>query len=310
MLAGNLTGLLSENSTNVHTEITLKAFKLRAAALRVPFFNRADRLANLFCTPLPGTRARAKGADISPMLLGTIEVDDIRYSVQSIGNPSQRPYLLCAHGWSSFGGRFAPWAKAALGAGFALLSFDSQAHGDSDGKLATFPTFIDSIQAMRQHFGEPAAAVGHSFGAAALAVSAAEHGLRCPLVMIAPPADLLVAMQGFVRRVGLPSTDAEPLAQTLSARIGRDAKDFRATKFASRIRNPVLIVHDQEDREVSWNAGAQYAMLINNARIITTTGLGHHRILTDAETIRAALSHVYGGVEGERLLASGLDLQF
>ena len=51
-------------------------------------------------------------------------------------------------------------------------------------------------------------------------------------------------------------------------------------------------------------------MLINNARIITTTGLGHHRILTDAETIRAALSHVYGGVEGERLLASGLDLQF
>jgi pimeloyl-ACP methyl ester carboxylesterase len=322
MLSGNLISLLQENSTNVQTEISLKSFKLRAAALRVPFFNRADRLADLFCTPLPGTRARASGADIAPLKKHVISIEiassqstrdwmgePADYGVYTHGNPSQQPYVLCAHGWSSFGARFAPWAKSLAAAGFAMVSFDSQAHGSSDGKLATFPSFIDSINAMRSYFGEPAAVIGHSFGAAALAVAAADHGLRCPMVLIAPPADLMVAIHQFVKRVGLSPAFAQTLADQLSSRIGKDARDYRAAKFASRIRNPLLVIHDQEDREVAWAAGAQYASLIENARIFTTTGLGHHRILNDASTLSFAVRHILGDRVGEKLLVSGADLQ-
>jgi pimeloyl-ACP methyl ester carboxylesterase len=309
MLVGDLVKIHAENSTNVQSEITLKQFKLRAAALRIPFFHRAERLADLFCTPTPGTRKRAIQAETSPLQQHLIEIDDLRYGVYTHGNPSQQPYVLCAHGWSSFGARFAPWAKSLQAAGFAMVSFDSQAHGLSDGRLSTFPSFIESINAMRSYFGEPAAVVGHSFGGAALAVAAADHDLRCPMVLVAPPADLMVAMRSFVKRVGLPALYAEKLADQLSRRIGRDARGYKAAKFASRIRNPLLVIHDQEDKEVAWAAGAQYASLVENARIITTTGLGHHRILNDAQTISSALEHIRGQAVGEKLLISGVDLQ-
>ena len=69
------------------------------------------------------------------------------------------------------------------------------------------------------------------------------------------------------------------------------------------------MIHDVADNEVSWNAGAQYAMLAPNARLLTTTGLGHHRILNDEHTIHAALVHIAGDAVGEKLLVSNLDLQ-
>ncbi len=308
-----------KNSTTVRAEIAASAvipsemskrgFLTRAVLLRVPFFNRAERAADLFCTPMSGTRARGLSVAAPEFVRQTVIAEGISYQAYVLGNPTKQPYILCAHGWSSFGLRFAPWAHAAQAAGFALVSFDHSAHGRSSGHLATFPSFVAGINAMRGAFGNPAAGVGHSFGAAALAMAAAENGLHCPLVLVAPPADLMVAIRYFVRRVKLPLRFVAAIAAVISARVGRDVRSFAAKTSTVNVHQRALVIHDVADNEVSWNAGAQYAMLAPNARMLSTTGLGHHRVLNDESTIRAAFAHILGDAVGDKLLVSNADLQ-
>ncbi len=308
-----------KNSTTVRTEMpnnelaplemSKRGFLLRALLLRLPFFHRAERAADLFCTPTPGTRARSLSVSAAEFNRQTVMADGVSYQAYVLGDPNKQPYVLCAHGWSSFGLRFAPWATAAHAAGFALVSFDHSAHGRSSGRLATFPSFVAGINAMRSCFGEPAAGVGHSFGAAAMAMAAAENALHCPLVLVAPPADLMVAIRYFVRRVKLPLRFVEAIAAVISARVNRDVGGFAAKTSTVNVHQRVLIIHDVADNEVSWNAGAQYAMLAPNARMISTTGLGHHRVLNAQVTVRAALAHILGDAVGEKLLVSNADLQ-
>lgn len=314
-----LTNSKLENSTTVRSEtlasgvvpaeMSKRGFLTRVMLLRLPFFKRAERATDLFCTPMPGTRARSMSVAAPEFARQTVKADGITYQAYVFGEPKSQPYLLCAHGWGSFGLRFAPWAKAAQAAGFALVSFDHGAHGRSSGHLATFPSFVAGINAMRGAFGEPAAGIGHSFGGAAMALAAAENALHCPLVLIAPPADLMVAIRYFVRRVKLQMRFANDIAAVLSNRVGRDARSFSAKTATVNVHQRVLVIHDIADNEVSWNAGVQYAMLAPNARLLSTSGLGHHRVLNDAETMRAALAHIAGDAVGEKLLVSNLDLQ-
>jgi pimeloyl-ACP methyl ester carboxylesterase len=293
-----------------HSELSKHEFLARALLLRVPGFARAKRAADLFCTPMPGTRARSLGADLAGFAPIIVRTADAAYQAYVFGDTKTQPYILCAHGWSSFGLRFTPWGAAARAAGYALVSFDHTAHGRSDGKQASFASFVEGINAMRDVFGAPAAGIGHSFGAAAMAMAAAEHGLRCPLVLIAPPADLMVAIRFFTFRVKLPTRMAVGIANELSARLARDVREYAAKYSTGKVRQRVLVIHDVADCDVSWSAGAQFAMLAPNARLLTTTGFGHHRILNDAATLDAALAHIRGATpHGEKLLVSNLDLQ-
>jgi len=60
--------------------------------------------------------------------------------------------------------------------------------------------------------------------------------------------------------------------------------------FAPAMRVPLLVIHDREDREVRWNDGAAIAEAWPGAELMTTSGLGHHRIVSDSGVIRRVVS--------------------
>lgn len=285
-------------------------FYARALALRLPFLpGRIERAVDLFCQPMPGTRARAFGEPESEFQRERVAARGVEYQSYVAGNPKTQPYVLCSHGWGSFGMRFAPWREALAAQGLALVSFDHQAHGWSQAQYVTLPGFVSGVIAMIERYGAPAACLGHSFGAAALALAAAEEGVHAPLVLVAPPANLEQAVRYFLHRCGLPAHLLTPMMQELKRRTGRDIRDLRAKFTAAKVRQPVLVIHDLLDQDVSWSSGAEYVLQAPHARMLTLNGLGHHRILNDSATMDAALAHFRGAVVGEKLLASDLDLQ-
>jgi pimeloyl-ACP methyl ester carboxylesterase len=78
-------------------------------------------------------------------------------------------------------------------------------------------------------------------------------------------------------------------------------------QVARRVRDygqPCLIVHDLDDRDVPWAEGECYARHWPGARLYTTQGLGHRRVLDAPEVIDAALVFVRGGSVGERIVSS------
>lgn len=61
--------------------------------------------------------------------------------------------------------------------------------------------------------------------------------------------------------------------------------ELRGWLLAPRMRAPLLVVHDENDVDVPWQDGKTYAEAWPDSRLLTTRGLGHRRILREAEVL-------------------------
>ena len=146
-------------------------------------------------------------------------------------------------------------------------------------------------------------------GGAAAAI-ALHDGLAAErAILIAPPADLAAAADRFADLVGLAAHLHARLHHQLEARAAVRFADLEAHRNVREIARPALIIHDLDDREVPWDEGERYARFWPDSRMVSTTGLGHNRILGDTAVIGAVLDFLRGNAVGERVVST-LDLPF
>ena len=294
------------NSTTVRKFATLSAIRA-AFAIGGRLFptTTADHAARLFATPFASTRRRA--ASVTPdahMRTETVDVGGRHLAVYVWGDPSRQPYALLVHGWSSFGLRYLPWIARLRAAGYAVVTFDQPGHGKSPGKLATLPEFANAVRTVGFRYGNAALAVGHSLGGAALVMAQDETWHAERLVLVAPSADMIAAVDRFFRFVRLGDHLRDAFYAWHQRRTGIDARTLHVEHEVRKLGQPGLIVHDLDDRDVPWGEGERYALHWPNARLLTTQGLGHNRILDNAQVIDAALAFARGEMVGDRVLGS------
>lgn len=263
----------------------------------------------LFSTPLSSARPRAQAAGDGGAAVSSLPFQGEQIGLYVWGDPAAQPYVLLAHGWSSFGLRFQGWLPRLREAGFAAVAFDQVGHGRSSGRRSTLPGFAEVLHAVAARFGRAHAVIGHSLGGAATMVAMADGLAADRAVLIAPAADPVAAAQRFARLVGLADKLAARLFDEYEATHPTRVASLHAHVAAPRIGRPALIVHDLADREVPWAEGERYARYWPDARLLTTQGLGHHRIVDDTAVIDAALRFLQGGVVGERVVST-CDLPF
>ncbi|EIL97589.1 hydrolase [Rhodanobacter thiooxydans] len=265
----------------------------------------ADRAARLFATPFASSRSRARAAQgDAEMQRGQLQVGGETIATYVWGDPATQPYALLAHGWSSFGLRFLPWVASLRALGFAVVTFDQPGHGHSSGRLCTLPEFIATIRAVGAHYGNAALAIGHSLGGAALALAQDEHWQASRLILVAPAADMRAATGRFFRFVHLAGYLRPPFYAWLHRRTGVHIDELRVERRLPALGQPALIVHDLDDEDVPWGEGERYARCWPGARLYTTQGLGHRRVLDAPEVIEVALAFVRGEPVGERVVGS------
>ena len=264
-----------------------------------------NRAARLFATPLASSRRRAQAAQAGDdMQRGELHVDGETIATYVWGDPATQPYALLVHGWSSFGLRFLPWVAALRAMGFAVVSFDQPGHGRSSGSLCTLPEFADTVRAVGRHYGTAALAIAHSLGGAALAFAQDEqwHAEKC--ILVAPAADMHAAAGRFFRFVRLGEHLRKPFFAWHRQRTGIDVDDLQIARRVRDYGQPCLIVHDLDDGDVPWAEGERYAQHWPGARLLTTQGLGHRRVLDAPEVMAAALAFVGGEPVGTRVVGS------
>ena len=264
-----------------------------------------DRAARLFATPFASSRSRARAVNIDEeMRRSEISVANQNIATYVWGNPARQPYALLVHGWSSFGLRFLPWVARLRAAGLAVVAFDQPGHGYSTGELCTLPDFVSTIRAIGRFYGNPALAIGHSLGGAALTLAQAEDWHAERIVVIAPTADMEAAAERFMQFMHLGSHLRERFLDWHERATGINVRDLHVRQHLRALGLPCLIVHDLDDFEVPWGEGELYARHWHNSRLLTTEGLGHHRVLDAPEVIDAALAFMHGKRVGERIVAS------
>jgi len=214
------------------------------------------------------------------------------------------PRVLLVHGWEGRGAQLGALASPLIAAGFRVLTFDAPGHGDSPGERSSLFHFAVAVERAAEAFGPLHAIVTHSMGGAATLWASRHDPLATRLVTIAPPVDLRDFTAMFSKMLGFPEGVRVRLHKRLDARFGVPIEEVRAERLASAMQGPLLVVHDENDREVPIACGEAIARAWPKAQFLRTHGLGHQRILRDPETLHAIVSFVSlratAGVEAQR----------
>ena len=213
------------------------------------------------------------------------------------------PAVLLVHGWGSRGSRLASFVEPITDAGFSVVAFDAPGHGASAGRLSSLPQFIAAIQAVARESGGVEAIVAHSMGGAATTL-AMGRGLRVGrVVFLAPAADPTGYSERFAAMVGLSAAVLGRMRRSIERRFGQKWEEFDVLAAARTMTAPLLVIHDRDDFDVAWTDGAAIASAWPGAELVSTTGLGHRRIVHDPEVVSRAVRFVIGSRAATR--ASG-----
>jgi pimeloyl-ACP methyl ester carboxylesterase len=213
------------------------------------------------------------------------------------------PLVLLVHGWNGRGSQLGAFVEPLLAEGFQVATFDAPGHGRSDGSRSSLIEFADAfdavLDALRPFFQPLHGVVAHSMGGAAVTFALSRRSARGDrdreagqaeprLVFIAPPIDLNDFMHTVSTELGLSERTQAALTSLVERRIGERLDDLAALKLATRMQQPLLVLHDEQDRAVPVSCGQSLASAWPGAELHITRGLGHSRILRDPTVISRA----------------------
>ncbi|MFT3916300.1 MAG: alpha/beta fold hydrolase [Anaeromyxobacteraceae bacterium] len=273
----------SNNSTNGRSEVRAEVkppalLRTGVRALYAVAPPLGDRLAaRLFFTPPPTGPGRP-----GPALPGgrpfALRAAGVTVHGEAAG---EGPAVLLVHGWGGRGTQLAPLGRALLEAGLAVAIFDGPAHGRSGGGTTNLLRMADALAAVARHVGARAA-IGHSFGGAALGIALSRRLVALDAaVTVGAPSSPFGFFGAFARAFGLPPEAGDRIRRGLEARVGVSMASLDAGALLPTVRVPGLVVHDADDREVPYREAEAIAAAWPGARLRRTEGLGHRRILRD-----------------------------
>ena len=205
------------------------------------------------------------------------------------------PAVLLAHGWGGHAAQMRAFVFPLLCAGFRVLAYDQPAHGVSEGRLTGLPDFAEALAEVAAYHGDVRAVIGHSLGAAAAALALASGKARFgTAVLVSPPADMVGYSRRFARWHWMPEAVRRAMQTAIEERYGVLWESLDVRRLAARMQARALVVHDRDDRIVPWTQGAQVASHWPGARLLSTDGLGHRRILDEELVTRAAADFISG----------------
>jgi pimeloyl-ACP methyl ester carboxylesterase len=205
--------------------------------------------------------------------------------------PGQRPVVYLVHGWGGWRGQLDAFVGPLVAAGCRVVAFDAPSHGDSDpgpegpGR-STLLELAGALTAVVADRGPAHAVIAHSLGATAAAY-ALDHGLEVQrMAFVAPMADPLPYTRVFAGRLGFGERTRSRLVARIERRVGTSMAAFAVPAMAGRLAvPPLLLVHDRHDAETGWADGAAIARSWPGARLVSTSGLGHRRVLRDPAVV-------------------------
>lgn len=268
---------------------------VRFAASTLLFPELAGALAErLFLTPPRANDAAASALDLIDAR-NTYLVHKGRHISMWRWGSRDAPAVLLAHGWGGNAAQMRAFVFPLLQAGYRVIAYDHPAHGVSEGKLTGLPDIAEVLGAVAAHHGGVEAAIAHSLGGAATALSLAwgRTAFR-KVVLVSPPSDLVGYSRRFARWYWIPEPVRKTMQHAIEERYGVRWDELEVPRLAPRLSAQALVVHDRDDRLMPWIHGATVAQHWPGARLLSTRGLGHRRILADETVTRVAADFIAG----------------
>lgn len=197
--------------------------------------------------------------------------------------------ILLVHGWSGRGTQLFKIADELLKNNYATISFDAPAHGKSQGKSTIMVEFIESVLEIDRKFGPFDAVIGHSLGGMAL-LNASNNGLKTNKIVIIGSGNVVLDIfVDFVNKINMKPKQVELLRLYFEKKYNKKMDSLSSYNNVSKIKVPVLVIHDENDDEIPVSCAKEIAKYFNpevsGGKLLITKGLGHRKILGDSEVV-------------------------
>ncbi|WP_434049870.1 alpha/beta hydrolase [Marinobacter salarius] len=192
----------------------------------------------------------------------------------------QGPVILGVHGWAGAGIQFGAWVNPLVEAGYRVVLFDAPAHGRAQGESTNLFEMAEVVARVAASVGRVHGVLAHSIGCIAAARAIADGLKPDYLVMLAPPVSLTAVMENLGRQLGLSQDVLAVHLQLMEERFGKSVWEQLDLEALSRtLTQRGLMVIDDDDTSISPDESERVFNNWENANVLRTRGLGHHRLL-------------------------------
>ena len=248
--------------------------------------------AKLFTTPIKHRIPKRELEMDTNSIQQLIPVPSINKSIMVYQYGKSDKKVLLVHGWSGRGTQLFKIADALLKEGYATVSFDAPAHGKSPGNSSIMLEFIASIFELEKQYGPFEVAIGHSLGGMAL-LNAVKSGFHTDKIVVIGSGDIVQdIIDDFIKKLQLKPEISLKLRDHFENKYDEAMDNYSAFKAAEAIEKPILVVHDENDYEVPVKAGINIHQHVKNGELMITKGLGHRKILGDANVINKIIEFI------------------
>jgi len=195
------------------------------------------------------------------------------------------PTVLLVHGWGGAGSQLGAFVEPLVRAGRRVVAFDAPGHGGSTGRESSVVDMARAVVDVAAVVGDVDAVVAHSAGGAATTL-ALQAGLTARRLLYVAPA---LRPGGFLHRImrllGVPAHVVDRTRGFLESRVGWTFDALHEAIARPQPTADLLVVHDDTDRVVPVAEGRALAGSWRGARVVTTHGLGHSRLLHEPAVV-------------------------
>jgi Serine aminopeptidase, S33 len=237
-----------------------------------------------WCTPI-SARARDRHArwlaEATPI---SLNVDGSRLAGYRAGDG---PTVLLVHGWSDRAASLGAFVGPLVERGFTVVGIDLPGHGDSPGGRTNAFAMAETLRGIERELGGVDAIIAHSIGALVTILELGNDLDARAVALIAPLVRADRAVEHFAGQLRLSHRAVRALRTDIESRFGSDVWDqLAADLIAPQIDDvQALIVHDEGDPETDWSDSSLLAAAWPGARLVTTQGLGHYRVVRDENVV-------------------------
>jgi len=207
-----------------------------------------------------------------------------------IGTETNRAVVILQHGIHGSRNDLVSRARFLFNAGYAVLMFDFQGHGESQAPHITFG-FLESrdsqaaVTFAKTRFpGKPIAVIGLSLGAAAAALAEPQLNVQALVLEMMYPNVVEATKDRIAMRLGPPGRLLSPLLTVqLHWRLGCTTEDLRPIASVEKITVPKLIIAGTEDRDTTFAESKEiFARAAEPKTFVPFEGAQHQDLLAFA----------------------------
>jgi pimeloyl-ACP methyl ester carboxylesterase len=191
--------------------------------------------------------------------------------------------VLLVHGGAGRGAQLGALGPELVARGRRVVTWDAPAHGDSPGRTTTLAAMAEVLRTVAAQVGPVESVIAHSFGGAATTIALARGLAVERAVYIAPLFTIGKTVDRFIHGLGLSPAASTGFQHGLAHANLAAAEELEGRNLVPALRTPMLVIHDRDDREVPYAEGVATAATWPGARMLTTGGLGHRRVLADLD---------------------------